>query len=281
MQILFLLLNYVEKKTDLSDIRPYSALSIRLPGDADFIVADKTYHASKGDIAYIPAYVQYALRANQHEHLYVIHFNESYSGGEIEIFTPKTVNLLIDLFQSAYRCSTNKLPGYSFALSSTFYKILEQMYLQSRQDQKSTIKNFNYALEYIHLNYTKENLTVKELAKIANVSETYFRTLFADMMHITPLKYITELRLSLADELLLSKYYGVVETAQLCGLSDPKYFSTVFKKNRGMSPSSVNRKADWLCEIDKKCQKNIRWLNRSVPALCSLRTGGTTIYYIE
>lgn len=232
-------LSWDKRTAALSDRRPYDAISIRLKGNADFIVGDKKYHASTGDITYVPAYLQYALNAATDEHIYVIHFNSPNKGKEIEVFTPKNEKLFIDLFRKAHEISTNKLPGYVFALTSTFYKILEQMCVQNNDEQFSVLKNFNYALEYLHLNYTNESLTVKQLADIAYMSETYFRKIFFQNLNTTPLKYICELRLSLADELLASKYYNISEISQMCGFSDPKYFSTVYKKMRGIPPSVV------------------------------------------
>lgn len=231
-----------EKRTAMSDIRPYDALSIRLQGDTDFIVGDKSYHAAKGDIAYVPAYVQYLHKANRNEHVYVIHFTSNNQSKEIEIFTPKNVALFVDLFQNMHRKCTNKMPGYLFSVTASFYKILELMHLQAEDSQSTVMKNFRNALEYIHLNYTNENLTVRQLAEMTHVSETYFRNIFNENMQMTPLKYIQNLRFSLADELLKSQYYSISEIAQLCGFTDPKYFSTAYKKERGYSPSDIKKK---------------------------------------
>ena len=137
------------KRTALSDIRPYDALSIRIQGDTDFVVGDKNYHAKKGDIAYVPAYVQYLHKANRDEHVYVIHFTSNNQSKEIEIFTPKNVDLFVDLFQNMHRKCTNKLPGYLFAVTASFYKILELMHLQAEDSQSTIMKSFRNTLEYI------------------------------------------------------------------------------------------------------------------------------------
>ena len=230
-----------KRTTALSGTRPYDALSIRLKGDADFITEDGIYHASKGDITYVPAHLPYTINATAEEHLYVIHFKSSIHSKMIETFTPKNGKFFIDLFKKAHEICTNKLPGYVFSLTSTFYKILEQMCVQNNDEQFSVLKHFNCALEYLHLNYTNESLTVKHLADIAYMSETYFRKIFFQNLNTTPLKYICELRLSLADELLSSKYYNISEISQMCGFSDPKYFSTVYKKSRGIPPSVAGK----------------------------------------
>lgn len=75
----------------------------------------------------------------------------------------------------------------------------------------------------------------------------YLRKLFKKEMGMTPLEYMTKLRMKKAESTLaaMSKDYSVSEVARLCGYDDALYFSRVFKKNFGCSPSAfANAKAD-------------------------------------
>jgi AraC-like DNA-binding protein len=66
-------------------------------------------------------------------------------------------------------------------------------------------------------------------------------------MGITPLEYMTKLRMKKAEQLLSAmrnKEYSVAEVAQMCGYEDALYFSRVFKKTYGCSPSNFNKKTD-------------------------------------
>ncbi len=74
----------------------------------------------------------------------------------------------------------------------------------------------------------------------------YLRKLFKKEMGMTPLEYMTKLRMKKAESILaaMSKDYSVAEVAQLCGYDDALYFSRVFKKNFGCSPTAfANTKA--------------------------------------
>ena len=69
----------------------------------------------------------------------------------------------------------------------------------------------------------------------------YLRKLFKKEMGITPLEYMTGLRMKKAEMMLTAMWgsdYSVTEIGQLCGFEDALYFSRVFKKRFGCSPSA-------------------------------------------
>ena len=68
----------------------------------------------------------------------------------------------------------------------------------------------------------------------------YLRKLFKKEMGITPLEYMTNLRMKKAETMLSALWsndYSIAEIGQLCGFEDALYFSRVFKKHFGCSPS--------------------------------------------
>ena len=83
--------------------------------------------------------------------------------------------------------------------------------------------------------------TGNTLAKMANMSDTYFRKKFVRAFGTTPLLYINDLKIAHAVELLRSGYYSVEETAENCGFDNQKYFSTVIKKKTGHTPSEFKK----------------------------------------
>ncbi len=68
----------------------------------------------------------------------------------------------------------------------------------------------------------------------------YLRKVFQKEMGLTPLKYMTDLRMKKAKSMLAALWtreYSMTEIAEACGFSDALYFSRVFKKYYGCSPS--------------------------------------------
>ena len=82
-----------------------------------------------------------------------------------------------------------------------------------------------------------EGLTVKEIADRSFISEVYFRKLFKAEFGMSPQKYIIKQRMQKAVFLMSTGYYSLKEIALMSGYTDYKYFSTEFKREKGVSPS--------------------------------------------
>lgn len=92
------------------------------------------------------------------------------------------------------------------------------------------------AYKYIHNHYKDPDLRISFLASECNMSERYFRRNFQETFGVSPIKYITNLRMEYAQDLLSSQMISVSEVALQCGYKDIYYFSRVFKQYYGMAP---------------------------------------------
>lgn len=225
--------------------RDYCALSYRVQGGADFTHNETKSHISAEDIVYVPAGLDYRIDAEKEE-LFVIHFNmNGLQETELDIFTPSSANYFEQKFNDIYKSWSQKKPGYLYDCKAAFYKILEHIAKQKTETQSDSIASgLNDAAEYIHEHYSDKTLTVNFLAQRANMSDTYFRKLFVKQFSETPLKYINSLRIERSLELLMSGYYSVSEIAEKCGFDSQNYFSNVFKKFTGKTPSQYKKRSD-------------------------------------
>lgn len=98
------------------------------------------------------------------------------------------------------------------------------------------------AMKYIADHY-HENLTVKAVADALYISDSYLMHLFRENVGKTFNEVLTEYRMLMAKKLLLTHQYKVYEIAEMVGYSDVKYFSQVFRKYEGMSPSEFAERA--------------------------------------
>ena len=88
--------------------------------------------------------------------------------------------------------------------------------------------------------YAEPDFALDEAIRTLPFHYDYLRKLFRKEMGITPLEYLTKMRMKKAEIMLgamWTKDYSVAEIAQLCGYDDALYFSRVFKKHFGCSPS--------------------------------------------
>jgi signal transduction histidine kinase/AraC-like DNA-binding protein/ABC-type sugar transport system substrate-binding protein len=88
---------------------------------------------------------------------------------------------------------------------------------------------------FIQQNYTQP-LSRKQIADAVGVSENYLSQIFRQELSISPLDYLTRLRIQQAKELLAHSHKSVTQVAVQVGFNDSAYFSRVFHKLTGCSP---------------------------------------------
>ena len=219
--------------------RSYNAISLRLPGDSEITDTYHTAHLTTGDLLYMPENVGYHLKART-ERILVAHFAlNGIKQDSFEVLSfPSQINTLTSIFTSLYDIWLKKETGYYFRAVSLLYRLFGLI----EQQQTASLHGFSYelirpAMDYLYTHFTDSTLTVELLCKICNLSDTYFRRLFYQVFHTTPLNYINTLRINYAEELLQTGFYTISYVANKTGFSDPKYFSTAFKKKKGYPPS--------------------------------------------
>jgi AraC family transcriptional regulator len=89
-----------------------------------------------------------------------------------------------------------------------------------------------------HLN---EELSLEQLARIADISPNYLISLFRQSTGMTPHKYIIQQRLEAARELLAQSGLSLLEVAQQCGFQDQSQFTTTFRRQFGVTPGQYKR----------------------------------------
>jgi AraC-like DNA-binding protein len=79
--------------------------------------------------------------------------------------------------------------------------------------------------------------TVADLAASAAVSRSLLDERFRQVLGVSPIRYLTEWRMHLADDLLATTDLGIVAIARRVGYDSEEAFSRAFKRERGLSPS--------------------------------------------
>ncbi len=92
------------------------------------------------------------------------------------------------------------------------------------------------AKSYIEANFNK-NLSLEDVSRQVNISSYYLSRIFKETTGENFIDYLTNLRIERAKDLISKTQYSMKEICNMCGYSDPNYFSKSFKKNVGVTPT--------------------------------------------
>ena len=140
------------------------------------------------------------------------------------------------LFKKIFSTWVSKKEGYYFESVSLLYRIFAEMQKDTSMPKlhKSKIAP---AMEMIHSEFLTRDFSLNELAATCNMGESYFQKLFKEIHGISPKKYIIQLKINHACDLLRLERYTVTQVAELCNFSDIYFFSRQFKEYMGITPT--------------------------------------------
>lgn len=109
-------------------------------------------------------------------------------------------------------------------------------------DTESTFKDnsentVSSIVDYVNSHYRDTDISLKKIAYVFSYTEKYLSSLFKKQMNVGFNSYLNNLRVQYAQELIEKNEKSVSKIATLCGYSDAMYFSKVFKKYTGKTPT--------------------------------------------
>lgn len=110
----------------------------------------------------------------------------------------------------------------------------------SRGKSVYRMEEMDKAVSYFHANYN-QSISIEEYAREHGMSVSWLIRNFKDYTNSTPAQYILSLRISNAQSLLETTSYNITEVADIVGYDNPLYFSRLFKKQCGVSPTEFRK----------------------------------------
>lgn len=192
-----------------------------------------------GTAFYMPKGSDYVVEAAAAGDCYAINFDLA----DERTFSPRVWQAedhaaLQARFAAAAELRIKKTPYYEMKIKSLLYDILYQVTLLPAEGDDAAARLLAPAVAYLNDHFTDPDLRVTTLANLCDVSDTYFRKLFARRFGATPAAYLIARRIDLARDLLSSGLHRVGEVYASCGYKDACRFSREFKKRVGCTPSA-------------------------------------------
>ena len=118
----------------------------------------------------------------------------------------------------------------------------------SPSQRTNRFRSVEPTLHYLRQNVDKP-LTLNDMADHAGLSQPHFSRLFKKQTGYAPKDYFIHLKLQEASSMLLLSKMTVREIAALVGYDDPYYFSRIFKKTVGISPTALRHETRWQLDV--------------------------------
>ncbi len=233
--------------------RPSGAANYQLiylaDGKAHFKINGKIHILEKGScVLFHPGEPQfYYYYLEEHPDIYWVHFSCNKSNpflsqtgwGKENIYQVGVHGSYTHLFDGIIQELQLKQPLCEEQLKLMMQQLLLRMG-RNRIKADKVFENYNReveeALRIFHQS-SEQDFTIKKFTKERGLNYYRFIDTFTKQVGISPRQYIINIRMSTAKELLANPLFQVSEVAQLTGYDNPLYFSRLFKKVWGISPT--------------------------------------------
>lgn len=155
----------------------------------------------------------------------------------------QTYGFSLNDLQTASHSLKNKIPEKT-EIDAVIFPLLAMLELAYQKSETFLENNTCFAEQVANfLKATRnQNLTSQDICRHFNCSRTYLSTAFNKHFGQSIRHYITALRIEDAKQLLQHSSLNITEIAYNVGFNDANYFSNIFKKKTGNSPSSYKNK---------------------------------------
>ena len=250
----------LSSRPELSTYRPRGRIDYQLiyvaSGKAHFYFEDREELVTAGHmVLYRPREVQkYVYYGTDQTEVYWVHFTGSdvknilrqygisdnmhifYCGALLEY-----QSLFRLMIQELQMCREDYQELLAMVLRHILILIHRQMNNVKKTDSGFMTEEIDLAVTYFNEHYNTD-ICIEEYAASRHMSTSWFIRNFRKYTGFTPMQYILEIRISNAESLLEATEYNITEISRIVGYENPLYFSRLFKKSKGLSPSEYRKR---------------------------------------
>lgn len=119
--------------------------------------------------------------------------------------------------------------------SSLAFDFINRLYYYHMDNSENYSKRNREIMHYLDYHFSDLD-SIEKIAEMYNISLSHLSREFAKDTGLSPIKYLTKVRVQNAKKLLQTTMLPVTEIGKLCGYNQTNYFCKVFKENVGQSP---------------------------------------------
>lgn len=214
---------------------------IPLEGSATFGLDDKAYELTTGTIAHAGPSMFLRIQANQEVFRYaVVHYEANKSNTLEQSFSLKIEqhHQLQRLVQQLLHYE--KLPGnlHRLKCNALFAQLVESMFICAKMNTDLEQSDLVECMMTYLTEHYNEQVSIQHVSELLQCDRRRLTYLFEKQVGLSPIQFLTGIRIKHAKELLRTTSVPVGEIGEAVGYVDPFYFSRVFKKNMNMTPTA-------------------------------------------
>lgn len=238
-------------------------LYIPVSGEATLLIGGKTCLLQPGNIYFINGFRLVEQFCDNCMDIYWLHFipeslllnyflniNLDFYSWKLDDMKLRETDyyMLPSLFENPY--SEENIPSLNASFGGTcsitaiilllIADLAEKQYIIFNEEAYQVYLRLKPAIDFLENNYNKP-ITLKDIAGQIYLNPIYFHRLFKSYFKITPLEYLLAKRLNMACRYLNEKDLSIREISDSLGFCNQFYFSEIFKKRFGASPSKYRK----------------------------------------
>lgn len=223
--------------------RKYNGLIYIIKGHLSFIKNDIETDLYRNNIILLEKNSSYKVISVLASEIIVLSFdqpNPSFLSNN-SLIKLNEYSIIAGLLKDLVLTYTKNSYAYKLKCKSIFYNIVYHLVNEYNFCEiKKTNEMLFSSVMFMHENFDK-NITVSDLANRAFLSNTHYRRLFKNSYGKSPLEYLNSMRINKAKQLIKTSLYTFSEICSLTGFNDLYYFSRVFKKVTGLTPTEYKK----------------------------------------
>ena len=233
-----------------------SELFYVIEGQGQFLIENQTYPVSVNDLVIVNPNVlhtEVSLNASPLKYIVLgiegLELTASAEGDDTSfcIINLKSIkDTVLHHLQNMLSEIETKKPGYDIVCQDLMEILIVLLGRQTNFStmltpvSKKTSRLCGSTKRYIDTHY-QENITLDQLAEISHVSKYHLAHAFAEEYGISPINYLISKRILEAEHLLKTTDFSLSLISNTTGFSSSSYFTQIFKKHKGMSPTEYRK----------------------------------------
>ncbi len=234
-------------------IHHFTEIFYVIDGNGSFLVEEDSFPISSKDLVIVnPNIVHTEISSKKNPLEYIVLGVEGlnfliYDDREYLTFRLSSIREDLDFY---FRTILDEMSDQRRDYARVCQNLLEALILQLTRHTQSPVellpsqkrinRGCSRAKRYIDANFS-ENITLDTLAEITHLNKYYFAHMFTEAYGISPMNYLTQKRIFISQELLISTDMRLTEIAQQCGFSSSSYFSQCFRRACDLTPTAYRK----------------------------------------